>query len=156
AIASAKVRWKGWDPVRFGKLLGGSPALTLAQKLEIATKIGKLPRKKVDELTDGLESARAQLQERLGSAADPMGTAFHQGYMDDLQNTHDIEVAAEALGAPALWTRLGDLLDEQGKYGESEVAYRKATEIDPSDAYSWFQLGLNLRELQRYAEAEGA
>src|SRR5262249_20435349 len=90
AIASAKVRWKGWDPVRFGKLLGGSPALSLAEKLEIAAKIGKLRRKTVDKLTGWLDSLRAQLQEGLGSAFEPICDAFQQGYMVDIQSTHDM------------------------------------------------------------------
>ena len=54
------------------------------------------------------------------------------------------------------WFERGALLDNtNGEVHAAEVAYRKAIEIDPEDAYPWVNLGnLLANKLQRYEDAE--
>jgi tetratricopeptide (TPR) repeat protein len=51
---------------------------------------------------------------------------------------------------------LGYLLVDAGRSAEAEVAYRKAIELDPSDAYAWAFLGDLLADIGRPGEAEAA
>ncbi len=42
------------------------------------------------------------------------------------------------------------------RYDEAEAAYRKAIELNPSDATAYYNLGILLKNLKRYDEAEAA
>ncbi len=49
------------------------------------------------------------------------------------------------------------LSDHLKRYEEAEKAYKKAIELDPNDAYAWFNLGnLSQNYLKRYDDAEKA
>lgn len=60
--------------------------------------------------------------------------------------------ALELDPAPArTWRALGQVLDLQGRYGESEVAYQEALRRDPQDGLAWEGLAtaqLNLKQLE--------
>ncbi|MDS4071198.1 MAG: tetratricopeptide repeat protein, partial [Candidatus Competibacter sp.] len=57
----------------------------------------------------------------------------------------------------APWNNLGILLQDRfGRSKEAEAAYRRATEIDPEDAWPWHNLGVLLDRLGRPDEAEAA
>ncbi len=51
---------------------------------------------------------------------------------------------------------LGVSLNDLKRYEEAEVAYRKAIELNPSDAIAYSNLGNLLGDLKRYEEAEVA
>jgi tetratricopeptide (TPR) repeat protein len=51
-----------------------------------------------------------------------------------------------------VWISKGNILYNQGKYGEAVKAYDEAIKIDPKSASAWFNKGLALDELGKYDE----
>lgn len=54
------------------------------------------------------------------------------------------------------WFNLAFLLDEQGRLGEAEQAFRAALALDDKLDRAWYGLGLSLIRLQRFDEAIAA
>jgi Flp pilus assembly protein TadD len=56
------------------------------------------------------------------------------------------------------YSNLGNLHSDKNpkRYNEAETAFRKAIELDPSDANACYNLGILLKDQKRYAEAEAA
>lgn len=65
-------------------------------------------------------------------------------------------VAAHPQRSAAHWFNLAYLLEEAGRYGEAEPAFRRATELDPKLDRAWYGLGLILVRLGRLDEAAAA
>ena len=55
--------------------------------------------------------------------------------------------------SPDAWNNLAIGLEELGRTGEAEAAYRRASEVDPRDYRALFNLGILLRKSARYDDA---
>ncbi|QPC30099.1 tetratricopeptide repeat protein [Caldimonas thermodepolymerans] len=53
----------------------------------------------------------------------------------------------------AAWFNYAFLLEEAGRYGEAEAAFRRALELDPKLDRAWYGLGLVLIRAHRFDEA---
>jgi tetratricopeptide (TPR) repeat protein len=54
---------------------------------------------------------------------------------------------------PAAWFNLGFMLEDMGRHGEGESAFRRALEIDPRMDRAWYGLALILIQQRRFDEA---
>lgn len=81
---------------------------------------------------------------------------YNSGDVESALSLHQI-LASEGVSANARdFYNLGALLGKTDRKEEAEVAYRKAVEINPKDAYARGNLGVLLKEAGRIEEAEEA
>ena len=93
-----------------------------------------------------IKGAREVMQEALANGAEPI--AIEQALADAARTAGDLETAETALNevtrdAPTLaaMMSLGDFYNETRRYDRATLAYEHATEIDPSSARAYFNLG---------------
>lgn len=55
-----------------------------------------------------------------------------------------------------LWSIKGTALKNLGRSEEAIIAFRKAIELDPARALTWFQLGVTHRDLEQHIDAQSA
>lgn len=84
-------------------------------------------------------ATRAHLLAALGDKPSAIGT------LQTLVRAHPSQAAG--------WFNLGFLCEEEGRLGEAEAAFRRATEIAPDLDRAWYGLGLSLIRQRQFDEA---
>jgi tetratricopeptide (TPR) repeat protein len=102
-VAAAEVRWEGWDPKRFGELLGGVVLLSPAQKLQIARSLANWDQFQIEQF-EKICSEEMKGWGKVISAFDreKLRHALLSGFMSELEDVDGAETAAVVLDAPGL------------------------------------------------------
>src|SRR5262249_35458001 len=104
AVASAKVNWGDVDRKQFAELLGGTPSMTLEEKLDMTRSLDSLSKAEGKKLFKKLEKGVSDLEQRIGCrvTTQKVCLALQRGYMESIVDVEGAEAAAVALESPVL------------------------------------------------------